>query len=1289
VARAAVLGGGSISPFGSGGADFGAFNIGSSSTAGGSTTVDPSDQAYIDYQQVKAQWDQGLTDNGTYEAAYAAYLAAYKAAHPDTAQAIGADATMASLQYSLNRDTLQAQVQTGQASLDDLLAFDQQALAGLNQNSEEFYTRLSTYWGTEQQVFSRDESAVIDAVNAGHMTYTQLADWYNQQGQKWADNKNLTDAIGDRITSTQANILQEQDQSVVDAWQNGTMDIKTFLAYASSAQTDPQSPRAVQWKANADKAVGQAQSASLGYRYGLTAEYVQLEAFVQGGAPKLGGTSKSTSTKTVMDASGKWVTVSSTSYTATAPTPAEQQAYADYQAKLKQAQTRMKEIQKQVSAMPGGWVTEDDMVAYYQAQQSTVQAGSPEWIADQQQIDSYRSKKAANELLAQSGVKISFPTYASETATDITVPGTEKPATAKAAAKVALAAKQKPYDDKIAAYTAEMNAPDTTPERKAQLAAAIKVNQTYKANLDKKPAALPKMTAPGAAPSSPASGASSGGGTAPTSGVAAATSAPTPSPATNATPSGFLRLIVGATNTGTRIGTSIDGRPIVSDVGAQTTYKTKNVGIPTGMTSTAFESFYNGFTGAIRDGQTEYNDPVTGASYLLPSDPTERLTMLSGLDQTNIALQTRQLQDKIAKGADDTTARAAFNKAVGNAKANVLYVMDYAEPGAPAGSLTTPAGTTKLGGAPDTSVNGPSVGSAAAEGSASLARGSTGAPVNVLAKGIELMSNVEQAVTMYGDAAKAAFASGDVAKAYAYLTAAGQLVGDPTYGSLDARLNTIADYAVVAQTEALGLGVAIPPEIQKDIDILASAAPQRDAQGHAINGESSWATNLFKSAGLEDLAAQFDPSNPQGVAAVNTATGAVELRKGVTLVYHAGTNGIGPGSLVPTYMADTAGFDASGKLSATQGNNVMVTMDVGGKPTPVLVPFTIGVVGHTSTGQALTGKLINVTLGGDHYTLGENPLSPGQWVPLSDGHPISVTLPPGVTVLQRPDSRLGSTEQAQFAFTVGATPGQPGTRGQAGTAASGGQGYIVAMDTTTGTYTLYAEDKATGQLTAVSNLAGDSGREGRAILAQAGISLDTAKMTGDQKLWAGSGIAFVGTGDQLNNLLTAITAPATAAAYQNYRTGERADLTGIVAPQPARTDLTGVMSGSDYAAALSAAVTRAAAPKYTPTVTSNGQDITHTPAVTKLPPPPPVYTPTPVNNGQDIKFTPQVTTAPKPAPKTTTAAAAPKYATVTTNKGQDITHAPVAVVTPLPAPKPVVKPVTSTTAKAAGKAIAV
>lgn len=181
MARRAVLGGGTLNPFGGAGVDFGAFDIAATDT-----------QSQLILTKVETRWNAGQASDQEYLDALKAYAGTLA---QNTTQRLNADQRVEQMTYRVERSVLVSKVDAGTKSINDLMAYDKGKLSGLNTDSQEYRDRLDQYHSTQQQAFSDQEKDIVQSYNDGHMTTAALNSWYAARkiDPNFSDNKDITD----------------------------------------------------------------------------------------------------------------------------------------------------------------------------------------------------------------------------------------------------------------------------------------------------------------------------------------------------------------------------------------------------------------------------------------------------------------------------------------------------------------------------------------------------------------------------------------------------------------------------------------------------------------------------------------------------------------------------------------------------------------------------------------------------------------------------------------------------------------------------------------------------------------------------------------------------------------------------------------------------------------------------------------------------------------------------------------------------------------------------------------
>lgn len=1041
MARTGSVGGGSISPFGTGGVDFGAFD------QAASKSVSLNEQAALEFDRVRARWQQGLITNAVYLDALRTY---YNGLDPNTSGGISAQYTISNAEYTLARNTLVQDVQTGAKPSSDLVAYDRAALLQTIPGSDEYNQRQDRLFTSQSNFFGDAEADVLDQLSHGRITNTQAADWYRNQATLYADNPTITANVTDKVAQLGDRILQEQDNAISDGWNKGTMTISQVIAYSQQVQHDsPGTERAANMAEFEHSARLQAVESSLKYRYDLTREYGDLQKFIASAASvNTGGTSGSTSvshqTRTVWNGK-KWVTITtatSTAHPGHGPTPNQVAANKKRLAEVAAAKKRLAAIKLQISRTPGGWATDQDYIANLTQQQALMQVGTPDWYALQQQIDGHKQRIEADKVLAKAGIKVAYKAVGSELSTDPNVGPTERPV----GLTPSQIARAQTYQQQIEDYQRALDSGTLTPEQEAAYGGAIELAQRNLAGI----LTVAKKTQAARSASPPARSAATGGGGGGGM-VAASTAARTGGPAT--TSKGTAKAGGGqfATKGPLQIITSSKVIP-VRKYGDTVSTATKGVGLPKNSSASAFDDFHYKFVQAIKAGAASFTDPRTGAAYAVPTDAASRLEMLTYLDDTNVNLKYEELRYAAGKGVSASSMQSkqsAYNNAKANALTNRLYILDTSSPGVIRDEKGAATRLTEASGKD---------------------------PVNTLAWAVDLMDVAKHHADQEFKLAKAAYDRGDYASAAVHLNN-----GSNEIDKVGAKLEGYNSQIQSLIGATVAAGGKVPDTLNKDLDRLAA-----------------WDTDLGDVAKpVADISAALfgTPQNP--------GSGILAMSNGVVA-----TNGKGDVVLNPGFART---MDASGKVTAKRMNvvgydtqhkpiygesgKVHVQVKTGQSFVDVLAPYTVGSVGSLTDASGakinVLGKIVTNPATGEVWT--ENPFKPGVWVP---GGGVGFTMPKGATT---------------FVNGAGAKslPGVAG--GTVGIAFGGGSGgnqnfdvnnprFILVPDPTTGTFNLWQDtDQGPQELGAIGTDLGTANDQIAKILANAGFDYDYATLNGDQQ----------------------------------------------------------------------------------------------------------------------------------------------------------------------------------------------
>ncbi len=568
-----------------------------------------------------------------------------------------------------------------------------------------------------------------------------------------------------------------------------------------------------------------------------------------------------------------------------------------------------------------------------------------------------------------------------------------------------------------------------------------------------------------------------------------------------------------------------------------------STGIPAGMSANEWDKVYAGFSNAIRNGEAEFVDPVTGTTYLIPAEPEVRLAMINAMDQSNLNLKYAQLQIK-AGTSGEASAGAAYQKAISDHGDNAWYVADtavnqgpYFET-APNQNLEVLQKGKSIESQTTTRVyaegTGETLVAATPESEMNIAQGGK-LPANWLAMGVDLVNTTQTQYKRLMNEAQGALDRGDVDAAYSYQRQAAAMLQNPKLQ------DALSFYSAVAQQ----FGGDVPSGVKGDVSLLTSLSE---------NGTLTWTDELAKyNQGLTDLFSPTitDPNTGEQVPNNNaiiktTASGApvmddvgggIQLNDGIVAVYNPkGNNGEGQ---ITFQQSEYAGAKVNGQPSILPGHTQALFM-IGNKPVNVQVPTSEGTAfkttdPNTKTQASYTGKMMHVRLAGVDYNLVENPFSPGSWVQLSGNEALVLSVPKNATIATAPSNDLGATDPAHPQYLFSAPIYDPGTGAPVPTGTGGAIGagqraiynpapgsgstkYVAAWNPDTGSYQLWQTDANGAPTILIPSVLATK------IMKDQGFGFQTSTMTNGQNLaylWGqvNGGSAMVGQDSQIEDFI--------------------------------------------------------------------------------------------------------------------------------------------------------------------------
>jgi len=963
MARTGVLGGGSLSPFGGATTDFGAFDV--------AKTVDSQEAANLAFAVSREQHDAGLMTDADFAAIQANYL---NGLDKTTVAGATAQYTIQMAQYTNDRNALAQAVQAGAIGVEQLVEFDRNALGQTVPGSSEYMQRQDRLWTSEGMFFQEAEKLVLDNLQDGRVTNQQAQDWYRQQGDLFASNPVVSGDITDKVAQFTDRLVAEADKAMADGWNKGTLTIAQVIAYtAQAAQADPGGSRAKELAQFAYDARLQAQESSMKYRYDLTREYADLQKLIASSAPSTGGTSTSTKTRTFWNGT-KWVTQTTSSTKANAPSPAMIEANKQRLEDIANAKVRMAEIKQVVGNIAGGWVSDQDYIRNLTAQQNMMAKGSPQWYALQEQIDGHQQRIAQDKILASDGIRVAYPRVSSETRADLTVGGREVPmGTGMTSAQV----KQvQGWNTQIAKLQESVATGTLTAEQLRQAQSDIAKFTSYVGNAVRAAKAPVVSTA---APRATGGGGGGGGGTAPfTTALGTAK--------TNSGTFGPLQVV--QTD---KKGVPID-KVITGAKGDQwRSVPTTKTGLPVGMSPSAFDDFHTSFIAAIKKGEPSFIDKVTNAVYAIPVDPGQRLDMLRYVDGQNVALKEAGLLAALANPKSSQSyidgKKASWVTAQQNESSNVLWILNTSN----AGTVKDDSGRAiKLGGS-----------EAGTKKSNSLAFGND--LIDVTMAHAEAHYKLAESYFERGDWTAAA---DEMDKGRREIERVSLGPKGTAEGSL---LSVYADQAAAKIAVVQAVGGKVDSTIETDMKRLNNFGAELAEVSAAHN---KTATLLF---GVEGKLGTGILAAANGVILPDPLTGQAQANPGWMRYVEA------DGRVTPKKVKPTAGENGK-PLYGNEPGRVTVMVQMGGTSVPMSAEFVVGPVGEIMLNDEaipVMGKIVGI---GDQTWM-ENPFQLGTWVPMTGTGTTKFTAPAGMTGGVNPPGRdnipgLGSGAQF-FLFNRG------------------------------------------------------------------------------------------------------------------------------------------------------------------------------------------------------------------------------------------------------------------------------
>jgi hypothetical protein len=357
------------------------------------------------------------------------------------------------------------------------------------------------------------------------------------------------------------------------------------------------------------------------------------------------------------------------------------------------------------------------------------------------------------------------------------------------------------------------------------------------------------------------------------------------------------------------------------------------------MDAWRWDKLYDAFAKAMREGDTQWVDPLTGVKYFLPTDAKARATLLDNMDKTNLAILEDDLKDRIKKGMATKEATNKYLAARDNYYENKLWLL------------------TNEGQAVDTAG--------------------------------DLMRDTEDKMKFLATSAQAAIEGGDYETAWELLRQSNMIVGDPR---LQKTLEALGAQATATERAARDAGVYMPEGLKGEYTAVTGDL-DKWLEGLADKAGIEDVAKLF------DPKAGYFQLDPQGNPITHIeADGSVSLMlaEDVARVYNDGTGKIELKKLEGVDRKEDGTPDY-----ALAAGMVGINLKTGGKVQTVLKKYSVGTVGYMVVeGKTvpIKGKVLTITMpDGTKQTLANDPFDPDNWVDITKGTALRWRAPAGTT----------------------------------------------------------------------------------------------------------------------------------------------------------------------------------------------------------------------------------------------------------------------------------------------------
>ena len=209
--------GGGLSPFGRRQTGFNVFDI-----------VDASQEAYLEFTKVNVRWQRGQATDSEYLSALKTYADSFD---KETAEYYNAQQRVVEARYSIERNRLLSQIENGTKSYDDLLAFDIQAMTGVDAGSERYRDLRANVASTTDKAAYEKFDDVREMWQAGRVTDQRYLEAFQEYANK-VTNPEDREAARLQLEATKYTLARNR---IVTNVNRGTASIGDLLAFDQQA----------------------------------------------------------------------------------------------------------------------------------------------------------------------------------------------------------------------------------------------------------------------------------------------------------------------------------------------------------------------------------------------------------------------------------------------------------------------------------------------------------------------------------------------------------------------------------------------------------------------------------------------------------------------------------------------------------------------------------------------------------------------------------------------------------------------------------------------------------------------------------------------------------------------------------------------------------------------------------------------------------------------------------------------------------------------------------------------